>query len=197
MATIADGFVDPAQDAQRVFRSLLNATAEPGTIHNIDGPLPPPPLSRSSWAIALTLFDHDTPVWIDKCRQTEDLCASLAFHCGCPIIDDCKSAAFAFFIGAEQFPSLTAFDHGTGEMPHQSSTIIWDIGREEMGPTMELSGPGIDGARPLALPRLAAEFLPAWHVNNQSFPTGLDLFIVVDDGVIGLPRTVRIVPTGS
>ena len=52
--------------AQSVFRKVMDATARPGSIHSV-APVGGAPalLAPAAAAIALTLFDHDTPVWLD------------------------------------------------------------------------------------------------------------------------------------
>ena len=69
MTTIAElpaGFADKVLSAQSTFRSVMDAMARPGTIQRIAVAAgTPSPLMRGAAAIALTLFDHDTPVWLD------------------------------------------------------------------------------------------------------------------------------------
>ena len=61
----AGGFQEPVFEAQAVFRSLMDCMARPGTIgHVAASVLPPKPLSPAAGAVALTLCDHDTPVWL-------------------------------------------------------------------------------------------------------------------------------------
>ena len=62
------GFADPVRDAQSVFRTVMMALARPGTIGDLAaGPVTPPaPLTPELAAVALTLCDHETPVWFDR-----------------------------------------------------------------------------------------------------------------------------------
>ena len=91
---LAPGFHDPQLDAQRVFRQLLQAMARPGQIVPIDRlPEAPKPLSGGAAALALTLFDLDTPIWLDEAlRATAG--DYLAFHTGAPVTADVGEAAF-------------------------------------------------------------------------------------------------------
>ena len=47
----------------------------------------PPPLMRGSAAVALTLFDQDTPLWLDR-RMSEcpEVANWLKFHSGAPVV---------------------------------------------------------------------------------------------------------------
>ena len=64
---IVGGFQDPVLESQTVFRSIVNAMARPGIVEPLT-PLVDPPagLSASSAAIACTLADGDTLLWLDK-----------------------------------------------------------------------------------------------------------------------------------
>ena len=62
----AAAFPAPVLASQATFRALMDAVARPGTVK----PLPPaaaapPPLSATAAAVALTMLDYETPVWLD------------------------------------------------------------------------------------------------------------------------------------
>ena len=66
MDTIEGGFADLVLGAQSVFRATMDALARPGTVQSIaSDAAPPAPLTPELAALALTLCDHDTPVWFD------------------------------------------------------------------------------------------------------------------------------------
>ena len=69
MTTVAElpaGFADKVLSAQSTFRSVMDAMARPGSVQRIAAVAgAPAAMMRGTAAIALTLFDHDTPVWLD------------------------------------------------------------------------------------------------------------------------------------
>ena len=63
---MTSGFATPVLSAQTTFRAVLNALARPGSVHPMTVAVSvPPPLAAGAAAIALTLCDHDTPIWLD------------------------------------------------------------------------------------------------------------------------------------
>ena len=102
------GFADPVFAAQATFRAVLDAMARPGSIQRIDTALtPPPPLARGAAAVALTLADHDTPVWLGADLAAHPGIAEwLRFHCGCEIVAEPALAAFAFTADAGAVPEI-------------------------------------------------------------------------------------------
>lgn len=67
----AGAFADPVFQAQSVFRALMDGFARPGTVANLAAlASPPSPLGKASGAVALTLCDHDTPVWLSPRSQS-------------------------------------------------------------------------------------------------------------------------------
>ena len=84
---LAPAFADPVDNAQAVFRAVMDAMARPGTAQTLAPALAPPaPLSRSAGAIALTLLDYESPFWLDETLSRQrDVAQWLRFHTGAPI----------------------------------------------------------------------------------------------------------------
>ena len=63
---LVPGFSEPVLASQAVFRTVMEAMARPGQIAEIGVALAPPaPLGIAAAALALTLLDFETPVWLD------------------------------------------------------------------------------------------------------------------------------------
>jgi alpha-D-ribose 1-methylphosphonate 5-triphosphate synthase subunit PhnH len=189
---LAPGFNDPQLDAQRVFRQLLQAMSRPGQIAPLDRlPDAPKPLSPAAAAVALTLFDLDTPIWL-----SEGLRAAagdyIAFHTGAPITDDLAEASFVLVEDGRKLPDLNVIARGDAEYPERAATLIIQVTDAQVASAAgarRLRGPGILGHVDLRVDGLAVEFWDALRANQKSFPLGFDAFLVAGDAVLGLPRT--------
>src|SRR5271167_2378701 len=101
MTTVAElpaGFADKVLSAQSTFRSVMEAMARPGSVQRIEAAAAgaPAPMMRATAAIALTLFDHDTPLWLDQpMSEASDVRKWLKFHTGAPVVQDSSICAFA------------------------------------------------------------------------------------------------------
>ena len=100
MTTVAElpaGFADKVLSAQSTFRSVMDAMARPGSVQRIAAVAgAPAAMMRGTAAIALTLFDHDTPLWLDpQMSETPDVGKWLKFHTGAPVIADSSICSFA------------------------------------------------------------------------------------------------------
>ncbi len=190
--SIEGGFSDLVLGAQNVFRATMEALARPGQPQGIGtDAAPPAPMTPELGAMALTLCDHDTPVWLDPVlRSSEAVTAWIAFHCGALITDDIGEAAFALVTDAARLPRLDAMGQGTDEYPDRSTTVVLAAGLTETA--VVLKGPGINGELRTILPLPNGDFLAQWADNRARFPRGVDLLLVRNGTVIGLPRTTRI-----
>ncbi|MEZ5667780.1 MAG: phosphonate C-P lyase system protein PhnH [Alphaproteobacteria bacterium] len=189
----AAGFADPVFDAQRAFRALLQAMARPGcTVRPAPGLPAPAGLASAAYAVALTLCDADTPVWLQDGIATAQAVDSLRFHCGCRIVDAPGGAAFAF--GDRSIPPLDRFATGDDRYPDRAATLVIALPALEGGPAVTLTGPGIDGETAIAPRGLPAWFWDAWARNHRLFPCGVDAMLVAGDALLGLPRSVAAVP---
>src|SRR3954451_16556257 len=111
MTTVAElpaGFADKVLSAQSTFRSVMDAMARPGSIQRIASASgTPAAMMRGTAAIALTLFDHDTPIWLDpRMSATADVAKWLKFHTSAPVIAESSIASFALIGDPENLPGL-------------------------------------------------------------------------------------------
>jgi alpha-D-ribose 1-methylphosphonate 5-triphosphate synthase subunit PhnH len=202
MTTVAElpaGFADKVLSAQSTFRSVMDAMARPGSVQRIAAIAgTPTPMMRGTAAIALTLFDHDTPVWLDaRMSETSDVTKWLKFHTGAPVIADSSVCHFALIGDAQALPSLDRFAFGSNEYPDRSTTLILQVESLTQGVACELRGPGIDGVAALQAAIQPADLFERLAVNAGLFPRGIDVVLVADDAVVAIPRTTRIAANGD
>src|SRR5215471_20234390 len=97
IAELPAGFADKVLSAQSTFRSVMEAMARPGSVRRVTASVDTPSrLMHGTAAIALTLFDHDTPIWLDPLlSETTEVTKWLKFHSGAPVIKDPSVAGVA------------------------------------------------------------------------------------------------------
>lgn len=195
-AMIAPGFSDPVFQSQGAFRALLTALSEPGTLQRVAAEIAPPEgLATATATALLTLADYETPVWLPEALRDGPAGAWLRFHCGAALVDDPAGAAFAVIDGTDDEPKLFAFNLGTDQFPDRSTTVIVQVTALEGGPTLTLSGPGIDGTRTIAPQGLRPGFTAELRENNALYPLGVDVVLAHGERLIGLPRSTQIKET--
>jgi alpha-D-ribose 1-methylphosphonate 5-triphosphate synthase subunit PhnH len=197
---IGSGFADPVRSAQAAFRIILDATSRPGTVRAMtaDVTAPPPPLSPAVAAIALTLCDQDTPVWLDApLRASQDVAAWLRFHCGTRIVDDPQAASFAFAGDARSLPAFEYFNLGSADYPDRSTMIVLHVDSFAAGPELLLEGPGIKSRQSLRAAPLPDDITARLVANRGLFPRGIDLILASADKIAVLPRSVRLAHAGA
>lgn len=202
MTTVAElpaGFADKVLSAQATFRSVMDAMARPGCVQRIAAVAgAPPAMMRGTAAIALTLFDHDTPLWLDpQMSETSDVAKWLRFHTGAPVISDSSICSFALIADARTLPALDRFAFGSNEYPDRSTTLILQVESLAQGPAFELRGPGIDGTAILRAALQPADLPERLAINAVLFPRGIDVVLVADDDIVAIPRTTRIAAKGD
>jgi alpha-D-ribose 1-methylphosphonate 5-triphosphate synthase subunit PhnH len=191
---ITGGFANPVFDAQTIFRAVMSAMARPGTAQPAKAEAQPPqPLSATAAAVALTLCDHDTPLWLDPAlRHTEAVASWLGFHSGAPLANTPADAHFALVAEPASLIALENFAQGTQEYPDRSTTLILQVASLSAGDRLVLEGPGIDGSTSFAPTPLPRHFVEQWKQNRARFPRGVDLVLASPEGIACLPRTTRI-----
>jgi len=191
--------IDTVFAAQSAFRAVMNALSRPGSIHTLsfEGQ-PPAAMMPATAALALTLFDQDTPVWLDGAMsETTNVADWLRFHANCPVTADMSQSQFALIGNAAKTPEFDRFAPGTSDYPDRSTTLIVQVESLGDGPEFELRGPGIDGTTVLKALLQPSDIVERLEANVALFPLGIDLILVAGNSISALPRTTRITAKGG
>jgi alpha-D-ribose 1-methylphosphonate 5-triphosphate synthase subunit PhnH len=181
---LSGGFSEAPIQSARAFRQILEAMARPGTIRQVEGVAPPPPLSVAAGVALLTLADPTTPLHLAGAASSPAVRDWVAFHIGAPLVA-AEEASFA--LGTwEALQPASRFMIGQPDYPDRSATLIVELDRlTNHGPA--LTGPGIELATWLSLPETAA-----FHANRALFPLGFDCLFTCGNRLAGLPRSTRV-----
>lgn len=190
---VKPAFSNPVFAAQSTFRAVLDALSRPGEVRHLLSTVEVPlPLTPAMAAIALTLLDHDTPVWLDAAlAAAPDVSAWIRFHTAAPITALPEQSAFAFVREQMRLPRIESFNLGTAEYPDRSTTVVVHIDSWNSGPVLHLAGPGIKRERRFAPGPLPSDMAERLRANRAFFPRGVDLLLVAEDSLAALPRSIR------
>jgi alpha-D-ribose 1-methylphosphonate 5-triphosphate synthase subunit PhnH len=191
MTELAPGLVDPAHDAQRLFRAVLNALSQPGRIVTLPNPpAGPGGISLAAAAFLLTLVDRDTPLWLAAEVDSRPVRDFVRFHTGAAIVADRAAAVFAVL--AHDAASFDGFAIGTDAYPDRSATLLIEVPVLGAGSSRTWRGPGIDGQASVAVGGLGADFWRAWAENHALFPCGVDIVFAAGSQLLALPRSIAV-----
>ena len=176
-------------DSQKVFRLILEAMSNPGTVVNIcdcadklygDNPV--------FLAVAITLLDNEVSFHACENTSLSDEIASLTFAKKDPI----ESADF-IFAGTPRSAecAIENAKYGTLADPHKSATVIV---KNDGVPAclLTLTGPGIDGRTTIQTTQTAADAIAIRDALNYEYPEGIDLIFISSAGeLFAIPRLTR------
>ena len=193
-ATVEGGLADPVFDAQAIFRLLMGAMAEPGTVADLGARVAAPaPLVPAAAAILAALADGDTPVWMaEPAGAGESAARWLRFQTGAPVTADPAAAAFALLPEGDDPTGWSHFPRGTPDYPDRSATLLLPVRSLAGGEALVLAGPGIAAERRIAPAGLPDGFVAALAENRAGFPLGFDLVLVCGTAALALPRSTRV-----
>lgn len=186
------GFPDVAIGSSHAFRAIMQAMARPGRIQSLDAGLATPePLFASTAAVALTLCDFQTAIWLAPELRTERLTRYLRFHTGAPMVEASGKAQFVFAQAGDSLPDPALLLQGTHEYPDRSATLVIQVAGFG-GDQVVLSGPGLRGSLDFGVNGLGLRFWDAMSENHARFPTGIDVIFAAPGAVAALPRSTAI-----
>ncbi len=186
-------FANPAHDLALAFRPILDVMANPGRIQRFAPPLSSPSgLSTEAAAVALTLCDFQTPIWLGEGLRTPAVEHYLRFHAGAPLTRVANEAFFVFADANQGIPALELFPKGTPEYPDRSATVIIQTAGLRSDAGVTLRGPGILTERRLAVAGLDAGFWQQMIASRMDFPLGIDVIFVGPETIAAVPRSTLI-----
>ena len=186
-------FASSAHELARTFRPVLDAMANPGRILPFAPALSSPPgLSVEAAAIAITLCDFQTPVWLERGLRTPAIEHYLRFHAGAPLTQIETDAAFVFADALNRVPDLAQFSKGTHEYPDRSTTVVIQTEQLCSDSGVTLKGPGIQSERRLGIDSLGGEFWRQMIASRSDFPLGIDVIFVGPETIAAIPRSTQI-----
>lgn len=190
---IESAFLNPSHDMARAFRPILDAMANPGRILPFSPALSAPPgFSPEAAAVALTLCDFQTAIWLEAELRTPAIEHYLHFHAGAPLTQIETDAAFVFADARFGVPDLSQFSNGTHEYPDRSATIVIQAEQLRSNLGVSLRGPGIQSEHRLGIAALGADFWQQMIASRHDFPLGIDVVFVGPRTIAALPRSTQI-----
>ena len=196
-AAAPTGFADPVHESQRVFRAVLAVIARPGTRNRIASTaVSPTPLDPIMAAVALTLVDQETTLWLSPTLAVPAVRDYLVFHTSTRIVTSAEAARFVLCASPAEIPPLASLAQGTPEYPDRAAmVVVATTGKPGAGDiAMRLTGPGIGRKTLLALPGFDAALWRRLQANHATYPSGVDTIICYDRNVLALPRSTHIEP---
>ena len=179
---------------QHVFRTLLQAMSNPGTVHEVLEEKGTDGGRHVLLAVAETILDHEVSFCVvgKDADELERVLADLTGSCTV----DAASADYILDAGGECRISAAAAQRGAMEYPDKGSTIIYLVAGFNGGPgslSFLLKGPGIRPLMSFSVEGLSRDELCAIQDANKDFPLGIDCIFVDRTGKIAcIPRSATI-----
>lgn len=188
---------EPVAAAQRTFRTLLNATANPGSVHR----LAPRPGESPEEAVAFALCDHEVAFAVvgeQEATGAVPVARRIALRTG-SVEAEIAASAFVFAYAPLGDDRWRAVRRGTLAYPDGGATVVYVLPAIGVRVAfsrpfrLHLTGPGIEHAVYLSLAGLPADEFAARDRACADYPMGVDCVFVDGAGQVAcVPRSARV-----
>lgn len=181
-------------DTQKVFRQLLDAMANPMTIHDIGREASKFSEENGALlALGCTLLDNETGFYVEKDTRLRDNLADLTLA---KPLSACE-ADYLFLSGELNYESIRVLfsgaKKGTLADPHLSAFFLIFCSSFKGETKARVKGPGIDREKKLMLPEYIYRICRLHEEYAPEYPCGTDLVFVTAKGeLMAFPRLCRI-----
>lgn len=187
--------------SQRAFAVLLDTLARPGTVESV-GEVDLPSAVPPALVVPLALADVEVTVSVADSAIDATWERFLVDVTGARLSEP-ERASIVVFLRAPSRDAVLSLRRGTDESPEVGARVSIAVGSlrtpgsgdtpEPDEIVVELTGPGVDGRRRLAIGGLSAAVLDAIAEANRGFPSGIDTWLVAPDGAIAaISRSTRL-----
>ena len=189
---------DFVYDGQKIFRELLNAIANPGTVKNISNEVAKfQQMYAPLLAMGCTLLDNEEKMYVEK---NPNLAAELhnLTLCG---ETELNQADYIFLSSELNYSSMEEVlrhaKQGTYVDPHKSATIILLCGNINGTEQLNLCGPGVKDVKTVWVSPYIKKVIALRNSLQIEYPLGVDLVFTDSSGnLLGIPRLTKIVEQG-
>lgn len=179
-----------AATAQLVYRTCLNALARPGMIKQLKGDWIP---AGYPAAVAPMLALTDLMAPLAGLGRAAEIARAVGAVTGAACVPPAEAR---YALALDENPDPRGLSVGTALAPQNGSMLcqrVASISVAGAGLQLSLTGPGVKGSRQCAVAGLSEVFFAARAQLVEVGPTGIDVLLITDDGVlVGIPRTTRI-----
>jgi len=188
-------------DGQKHYRTLLQCTARPGTIGQLDDVLldVPSQLNRATALIALALFSGDSAYYLS---ENEATVANFIQREAASKPVSAEHADFLILTDVNQIEGLQKASTGSLSYPDLGATVVLQVKAISPAPLanslrLTLTGPGIESETVVFVLGASEVFFATLQDRNAEFPLGVDVFLTCDSlsagpCVMALARTTRV-----
>jgi alpha-D-ribose 1-methylphosphonate 5-triphosphate synthase subunit PhnH len=192
---------DHVFDGQKHYRTLLQCTARPGTIGQLDDVLVevPAQLNRATALLALALLSGDSTFYL---AQGEEPALEFLRRETFAKAVSAEQADFLICSGTSRLEDLYCARTGSLSFPDLGSTVVAQVAAVSPAPVpgglrLTLTGPGIEVETVVFVLGADVKLFELLRERNAEFPLGIDTFLTCDSlsagpCVLSLPRTTQV-----
>lgn len=188
--SLFQGLENTSHRSQAIFRNILLAMSEPGTIVTIADSPTWENLTAASTGVLLTLCDQNTGVYFSPALHKEAVVHAMQFHTQATI-SKANAAQFAFINQTDPL-DVDDFHQGNELFPEQSTTVVVQVESLTHGIPITLSGAGIQSTTTVS-PTIPTALLDYYQTQNTRYPLGIDTLLASGDQLMAIPRSTHVV----
>jgi alpha-D-ribose 1-methylphosphonate 5-triphosphate synthase subunit PhnH len=192
---------DPIRASQHIFRVVLDALANPGTVRDaiVHPRVAAEELAANPWlaSVLVTLLDHEVSLHVAEGPGFAELGQFLVRRTRTTLTTPGEATFVVSHVSDTNHDIPELLKRGSLEYPDDGATLLVEVTSldQELASDLELTllGPGIAGSRVLRVDGLRSGWVHSRNRATANYPTGIDVVFIDPEGrLVGLPRTTEL-----